>query len=191
MQNKYFDAQNDDEAIRLVIRRHWFTLFYASLITFLMYFFGLVSVVILPLMFPNINQGFSDNIYMLINSLLFLFGTANFFSSLAFYYLNVGIITNENIVQINQARFFSRQISELELDKIQDVSSSQKGFMQNMLNFGNIEVQTAGKAPNFSFTNVGRASEISRKIMEFAEDYKEKGKGLQKENSVKDGSMVK
>jgi len=191
MQNKYFDAQSEDEEIRLVIRRHWFTLFYASLITFLMYFFGLVSVIILPAMFPNINEGFSDNLYMLINSLLFLFGTANFFSSLAFYYLNVGIITNENIVQINQARFFSRQISELELDKIQDVSSSQKGFMQNMLNFGNIEVQTAGKAPNFSFTNVGRANEISRKIMELAEDYKLKNKVFQKENSVKDLGVVK
>lgn len=191
MRKKYFDAQSDDEVVLLLLRRHWFTLFNAGLITFLMYFFGLVSVMVLPMMFPSINKGFSDNLYVLVNSLLFLFGTTNFFSSVAFYYLNVGIITNENIVQINQARFFSRQISELELDKIQDVSSSQKGIMQNFLNFGNIEVQTAGKLPNFSFTNVGNASENARKIMEMAEQYRGRGHRLKKENSVKDVDMLK
>ena len=185
MQEKYFDAQSDSEQVILMIRRHWFTLFIPGLITFLMYFFGLLSVFILPDLFPNINKGFSDNLYMLINSLLFLFGTTNFFSAIAFYYLNVGLITNENIVQISQPSYFSRHISELELDKIQDVSSSQKGLAQNLLDYGNIEVQTAGTLPNFSFINVGKASQIARQIMELAEKYKEDCQKGKKENSVK------
>lgn len=185
---KYFELQKDDEEIIYVIRKHWFVLFKSFLGVMFIYLSGLTVIFILPLVDENVAHGFSYNIYVLAISLIFIFPSAYLFQVLVLYYLNVILVTNEHIVEILQERLFARIISELEFGKVQDVSSSEEGFFQSLLNFGTIEIQTAGENRNFIFHNVPNPSDYTQKIMQLEEDRKNRHR-LNMKSSVRKGRL--
>ncbi|MDD5693181.1 MAG: PH domain-containing protein [Patescibacteria group bacterium] len=171
MYKKYFEAQKEDEKVLYIIRRHWFTLFLPAAISSLMYLLAILGIFLLPHLDPSVVSGYSYNIYILSISLLFLFSTAYIYSAGVIYYLNVILITNENIVEIHQVRFFAREVSELGFEKIQDVASKENGVFQSLLDFGQIEIQTAGENRNFIFSNIPKPSEWVTKIMDLETGY--------------------
>lgn len=171
---KYFASQQADEDVVMTIRKHWFVLVPSCFMAGLIYLIGLFLVLIAPLMWPNLVDGIAYNFYVLIVSLIFLFNTAYLFSVWLIHYLNVGIVTTEHVVEICQESLFSRKISQLGLDKIQDVSAEQKGITQTMFNYGHVDIQTAGELPNFNFKDVPNPNDIAQKLMEIEEDYSNK-----------------
>lgn len=60
------------------------------------------------------------------------------------YYLDVWIITSERVIDIEQKTLFHREISEISLDRVQNVTIEVPGFMATVLKFGNMKIQTAG-----------------------------------------------
>lgn len=171
---KYFSSQQEDEDVVMIIRKHWFVLVPSFAMGIFVYLFGILLVTVFPLFIPSLVSGLAYNIYVLVVSLLFLFNTAYLFSVWLIHYLNVGIITTEHVVEICQESLFSRKISQLGLDKIQDVTASQKGITQTMFNYGDVDIQTAGELPNFNFTHIPTPNEIAQRIMEIEEDYSNK-----------------
>lgn len=167
--DKYFSSQQDDEQVIMVLRKHWFELIPSIVMSGFLYLLGFAGIFVLPFVLDI--KGPLYNIYVIILSLLFLYTTAYLFSAWLIYYLNVGIITTEHIVEIVQISLFSRKISELGLDRIQDVSASQHGVSATMFNYGDIDIQTAGELPNFLFHNVPSPNENAQKIMELEEEY--------------------
>ena len=81
------------------------------------------------------------------------------------YYLDIWIITTHRIVNVEQKGLFSRQVSELKFNQIQDVSTDVKGFFPTILNFGDITVQTAAEQSRFLFRSVGDPYKIKSEIM--------------------------
>jgi uncharacterized membrane protein YdbT with pleckstrin-like domain len=138
------------------------------------YLIAFAGVFVFPFVFPQLVNGFAYNVYVCALSLIFLFNTGYLYSAWLIHHLNVGLITTEHIVEICQTSLFSRKISELGLDRIQDVSASQKGMSETMFNYGDIDVQTAGELPNFLFTKVPSPNETAQKVMELEEEYAEK-----------------
>lgn len=171
MAEKYFDSQQPDEDIILVIRRHILALASVLATGALVYLIGIIAVLVLPSVAPILVSGFSYNVYVLFVSLLFLFNTIFLFNSWILHYLHVAILTSEHVVEINQAGLFSRKISEMTLEKVQDVSATQKGLLNTMFDIGQVEVETAGEAPNFVIEYVPSPNKISQKIMETEEIY--------------------
>ena len=57
-------------------------------------------------------------------------------------------------MNIDQKGLFSRVVSELELEKIQDVTTDVRGMIPTFLNFGDLFVQTAAEQVRFRFHNV-------------------------------------
>jgi hypothetical protein len=70
------------------------------------------------------------------------------------YYLNVWIITSQRIIYIVQKGFFSRDISEQRLNRIQEATSKLEGIIPTIFNFGDVFVQTAVENENFIFDKV-------------------------------------
>jgi uncharacterized membrane protein YdbT with pleckstrin-like domain len=121
---------------------------------------------------------------------VFLFSTAYIFAVLVLYYLNVILVTDKHFVEIKQERFFSRSISELELGRIQDVSSRESGFFQSLFNFGTVEVQTAGEDRNFIFSNIPRSSSYAQKIIQLGEEYRDSQSTMNKSGGQKQKSKL-
>ena len=67
------------------------------------------------------------------------------------YRTNELIVTSENLIQILQSSLFSTAVSQLSLEKVQDVTAIRSGFFASVFNFGTIQVETAGETANFSF----------------------------------------
>ena len=65
-------------------------------------------------------------------------------------------------------------MAQTEIIKIQDISAKQSGLFASILNFGTVDVQTAGELPNFLFVNVPNPGEVAKEIMEIKLKYTRK-----------------
>lgn len=153
--NFHFTGQKHGEMILLLLHRHWFDILKQMIVVFFMIIVLLSSLVFLPGYFPVITEA-PD-----YNRLLFFFESAFamliwivFFVIWIDYYLDVWIITDTRVVNIEQISLFSRQISELELENIQDITTEVKGMIPTFLNYGNVYIQTAAEKERFLFRNI-------------------------------------
>jgi hypothetical protein len=168
---KYFESQEDDENVIFVIRRH-------PLFLSVPFFFGglllLVELLISVFAGPYVRDMFSglgEAIFISIMCLFLLFTVLYIFLSWLTRYLNIIILTSEHLVEIEQPVIFSRKVSELDLDCVEDATASQKGFFATMFHYGDVLIQTASELPNFNFNGVEDPNGVQQKIMETKENY--------------------
>lgn len=166
---KYFESQEADESVIFVIRRHWIFLatpfFLGGLLLLLELGFALLGGSYVAENFPGITEA----IFICVICLALLFTSLYVFMSWLIRYLSIIILTTEHLVEIEQTAVFSRKVSELDLDCVEDASSNQKGFMATMFHFGDVLIQTAGELPNFHFTGIEDPNGVQQKIMEAKE----------------------
>ena len=161
-----FDGKKEGEEVVVFLHQHWFTI----VSKFVLIFIG----AILPFIVLGI---FGQAISSL--QLLPLFAAAwaayylilwyTLFYSLTMYTLDTWIVTNMRIIYSEQHGFFNRSISELSLDKIQDVSLMVDGPIATFLDFGNIKVQTAGSERLFNFELIPKPQNVKDTIMHLME----------------------
>lgn len=168
---KYFESQQDDEEIILLVRKHIIHLFPVFFLCFIFYVLVFSGIFLLPSFMPSVVEGLAYNIYVLSLSLIFIFTTTFLFNAWVLHYLTVTLLTTEHFVDIQQTSLFSRKISQLSLDKIQDASALQAGLTHTLLNLGTVEIQTAGEADNFTISFVPDPNAIAQKVMEVEEEY--------------------
>lgn len=167
MANLTFPGQDKDENVIARIRRHWSVIFFHFFL-FAIYF--CVPIIVLFLLsnylllgireftyFPLIFLGLI--IYYLIFWLLFFKGWID-------YYLDVWIITNKRLIDVEQKGLFHHIVSELRLDKIQDVTVEVKGFLPSILHYGTINVQTAAAVQKFFLEDIGDPEKIKDLILD-------------------------
>lgn len=87
------------------------------------------------------------------------------FHSLTTWSLTVVIITDKRIIDNEQHGLFNREISELLMPMIQDVSTHTHGIVETMLKFGDIVVQTAASERQFVFKQIPNPEEVKNIIM--------------------------
>lgn len=143
-----------NESIVLQVRRHWFSLFLRLLPLVLcavipIFLFGFVQTLLFKGGgFGNENAGeLSFSVFLLFSWILFVWIGA--FVVWTDYFLDVLVVTNKRIINTEQKALFSREISSLRLDKIQDVTIDISGILATFLLFGNIRIQTAGEQEEF------------------------------------------
>lgn len=110
------------------------------------------------------------SLLVLAASVYYLFIWLLFFGHFLDYYLDLWIVTNDRVVNIEQHGLFARTIAELDLWKIQDVTSEVKGFFPTFLNFGNVHIQTAAEQKRFIFEEVPNPHEIRKRIIDLIEE---------------------
>jgi len=151
------------EHIIAYLRKHWFR-FLIELIPHIV-----LSVVPLGLLFftnafiPG-TPGFRAAIFFV--SLYYFLIWMHGFAKFTLYYLNMLVLTNHRIINAEQRHFFSRQVSTLELEHIQDIAIEVHGFIETFIGYGTIRVQTAGDRPNFAIEDAANPEESKQKIYE-------------------------
>jgi hypothetical protein len=165
----YFPGQQDNETICLVLREHWIVLFmkvfvWSVFVIMLMalhyfdtyYFPGWLGPELLP-------------IIEMLKICFLMFLVLGLFIIFVLYYLNVYIITDERIVNIEQAGLLHHTVSELHLDQIQDVTAEIHGLPENIFDYGDVYIQTAGETERFLFHNVPGPSKVTKTILDLYE----------------------
>lgn len=110
------------------------------------------------------------------------FNIANIFTSIAIlltfiiltiatiiYRENRVIVTDRNITQVLQYGLFSRKVSQLNIENIEDVTAVQQGILATMFNFGTLKIETAGEQVNFHFSYCPRADYYAKVILDARE----------------------
>jgi hypothetical protein len=127
-----FDGQRDDEELLFVFRRHIIAMrkgFYLLLIPF--------AVSSVP---PLIWQ---SNLELFMLPLAGLgIGLLLFMYHFIMWYFTLYIVTDQRIRQITQKGFFGKDVVELRLSKIQNISYNIPGFTGEVFKFGTIIIQT-------------------------------------------------
>jgi len=166
---KLFPSQLDDEKIYLVVREHWFYLFLKILVWVFfaaaLIFFNRLGQQNLPGLF----EGTWGDITSLFIQIYTMFLTLSLFLIFIFWYLNIQIITNLRVVDVDQVGLFSHVISELHIDKIEDVTSEVDGVFGTIFNYGHVFVQTAAEIGQFEFTHVPFPHDIQKIVLDLYE----------------------
>jgi hypothetical protein len=159
-----------DEHVLLEVRKHWIvfaghaiSLLVAGLLPFILF-------VALEMFVPVVLNAFKlpgnpSALFLFFYALWLLFLWISFFTAWTTYYLDVWFVTEKRIIAVDQKALFDREISNLRFDKIQDVTINVDGFMQTLMHFGDVKVQTAGiEQDDFLMQTVRNPDEVRRVI---------------------------
>ncbi len=168
-----FETRDKEEKVILILRRHpitnlrWVIIaVLMSLAPFLLRYFPIMDF--LPSNFRFIS---------LVGWYMLVFAYA--FESFLSWFFAVNIVTDERIIDIDFYNLIYKEVSDTNLDKIQDVTYKVGGVLGTLLNYGNVLIQTAGEVPRFEFNLVPRpekVAEILQKLREEEEQEKIEGR---------------
>lgn len=165
------------ETVILRLRHHWFS-FASQALVFTLY--AAIPFVLwwvqrrfLPELFLD-PTSFASLAAALAMSAYLLFVLQAFFTAWVDYALDVWVVTDQRIMNIAQNSLFHRTVSELSLDRVQDVTSEVKGVWATFFGFGSIIVETAGEQEHFEFTTLPRPELIAKRVVELARVYEQK-----------------
>lgn len=159
-----------DEKVIHVLRRHPITLFGWAL--------GVLFILVGPFLVwwligytrPDLLEAEATRALIIMGgSAFFLFAWLFLFQNFMDYYLDIWIVTTKRVLNIEQTGLFARTVSELRLYRIQDVTSTVNGFLHTILDYGDMEIQTAGEKVRFVFEQIPHPTLISKSVLEYAE----------------------
>ena len=166
----HFPGQHKDEEVKIVFRRSIFFLIMPYILNLVLLIILLVSAAILPNNITILQDPFIGAIFNFIITLIILFILFTAFLTWTHYYLDAYIVTNQRVLTIDQIDFFHRKVSEADIGNVQDIEVVVKGFFSNILNFGDIRIQTAGAdQKTLFFDNVPYPYKAKDIILKFAE----------------------
>ena len=164
------DYVDDDEVLLGTIHKHSFGI----IIVYLQALLGLVLALglaffLLPRVLPNNDSAYS--IALGFSAIAFFFAFIVVVASTIIYRQSSIVITDKNITQILQNGFFGRKVSQLTMANVEDVGAVQHGVFATMLDFGSLEVETAGAHENFIFGYCPRPGYYAKIILEAREKF--------------------
>jgi membrane protein YdbS with pleckstrin-like domain len=176
----HFPGQREDEEVKFILRRHKITLLPILVLSCLLALLPLAGYSLLAL------SGLSFFTYKPFSELYFLLITIYYgflwiiiFIEWLDYYLDVWIITDQRILDIEQKNLFHRVSSELDLKRIQDISSKVEGPIQTFFQYGDIQIQTASENNIINPKQIPHPVTVRREIMELCKAAQEEaGWGL-------------
>lgn len=151
-----FEGQRDGEELLFVFRRH--------IIAMRKGFYSLLIPMILGALPFLIWQDNFQLFWFFVGG--FVFGLVLFSYHFIIWFYTYYIVTDQRIRQITQRGFFGKDVVELRLAKIQNISYNVPGFFGEMFHFGTIVIQTF--VGDLVIRNVEHPDEIYNKLQDAA-----------------------
>ncbi|MBN1779118.1 MAG: PH domain-containing protein [Candidatus Buchananbacteria bacterium] len=156
---------NEDEEVINIIRRSKFLLTIQLLSPILL------VVVDFFLFYPLLRFGQIGTIIFLIILLLAIFWLV---SVLVKWQATVFIITNQRLIDIDHKKLFNQIISEIPLDKIDEVVCQTGGLNQVLSRTGNLFITVTNGKSKYLIDNINRPYKIQQLINQLKNDQTEK-----------------
>ncbi|HNP89393.1 MAG: hypothetical protein BWY24_00295 [Microgenomates group bacterium ADurb.Bin219] len=155
-----FENQKNDETVLLLLRQHW-GVNTAWILAGILFFF-------LPWLFKYFPGYYllPEKYQLAVFIGWYLLLAAFVFEKFLSWFFNVGIVTDRRVVDVDFFGLLYKEISDAELDKIEDVTLKQVGAIRTVFDFGDINIQTAGEKANIEFNDVPHP----RRVVKLLED---------------------
>ena len=163
--------QKSYERIVYVLRRHPIT-FFPNILLFVFLLIIPTALVLLVInLFPDvIGTEVGTAIVTLIASAFYLMILVVFYTQFTEFYLDMWFVTNDRIIDVEQLGLFARTISEVDLFRIQDVTTDVHGVFPTIFKYGVVSVKTASNNRNIVFYNVYKPNVIREHLIQLAHE---------------------
>lgn len=170
--NVFFDAQDENEKILLLLRKH--------IITNVPWVVAVIIGLAMPILFTYIPAFLllpdRFQIVTIIIWYLLVFGYA--LEAFLGWYYHVFIITDERIIDYDFYSLLYKRVSKAKIDRIEDVTYEMGGILQNIFHFGYVFIQTAGQEREFQFESIPNPGLVAKLLNELMlEEEREKIEG--------------
>jgi len=165
LSKKEFPTQKPDEAVVLILHKHWFILAWP--------FFKGALFIVVAIFLPLIGK---------IGYYIFNFASLTFVylawivvwaSYILYEYLNWHhdkfIITDKRVVNIDQKSLFNRRVSEIEMDKVQNIAHEITGVSASTFNFGTVIISSAG-GDNIELKDIAQPADVQAVIVKLVKE---------------------
>jgi membrane protein YdbS with pleckstrin-like domain len=163
-----FEGEYPYERVVALLFRHWFVLFIKVLAYVLLF---LIPPAIYLFGGSFLSEYSLGSLFALLITVYYMAWWYGIFYAIAMYLLDTWIITNHRVIDSEQHGFFNRTVAELTLSKIQDVGTRVEGPLATWLKFGNLDIQTAGTNPKFSFKQTPDPVKVKDLLMRARNEY--------------------
>ncbi|KUK83266.1 MAG: Uncharacterized protein XD98_0387 [Microgenomates bacterium 39_6] len=159
----FADKDKDEEAL-VVLRRHPVTN-----LPWLIFSLLMVLAVL-----PAIHFGWLSNVSTGLQTTLIyawlVLALLVSWSGLLTWYFNVSVISSKRVIDIDFHDLIYREVSDANLDKIEDVTHNMGGLFGIIFNFGDVYIQTAGAKPTIEFLKVPHPAEVASTLRKLREE---------------------
>ena len=155
-----FAGADSQEKIILVLRKHPITNVGWTILSAIMLLAPLVFLL------TPISAAIATN-YLIVGVMFwYLITTAFIFEEFLSWYFNVNIVTDERIFDVDFYNLVYREITDANLDQIQDVTVRVGSALRTVLNYGDVIVQTAAEIPQIEFHGVPQPDRVAKVLRE-------------------------
>jgi len=164
-----------NEKVQLFLRRHWMAPLEIIVYTFFLYAVPAAGIwYFQEVFFTWLAKPYFGHLIILAACAYALLVWLFAFLEFTDYYLDIWIVTNERIINIEQKGLFTRVASELHLSSIEDATSEVKGMIHTFLDYGNVQIQTAGEKTRFTFKNVPHPELVKQSVIQLINECRTK-----------------
>jgi len=155
----YVNLDSQEKTI-LLLRKHPITnlpwILTAFVMAFVPFFFTLIPFY----------EVFPEGYKVITTASWYLFVTAFVIEKFLSWFFNVDLITDERIMDIDFVSLMYREITEANLDEIQEVTVKPATGIYSFFHFGTVYIQTAAERPRLEFINVPKAEKVAKILRE-------------------------
>jgi hypothetical protein len=133
---------NPTEDIVLIVRQDIAVLIIRLIATIIIFLFLLLVKFLAQYIVPQ-NMEFVLKIVdfaVSLGALGLLFAFIRYFHN---FYLSIQLVTTDRVIDIDQVGIFKREVNELAISNIQDVTYKQNGLLQSLLGYGEVIIKTS------------------------------------------------
>lgn len=156
----HFETREDEEKIVLFLRKHF--------ITNIPWIFTGIIMLLTPAVVSSLTilDQVPPNFRFIFYMIWYLITMAYILESFITWFFNVYIITDERIVDIDFYNLIYKEVSDANLDKIEDVSYKMGGVIRTLFNYGDVLIQTAAEVTNFDFMAVPYPDKVAKVLQD-------------------------
>jgi len=154
----------EGEYMVAIFRKHWWKIFTWGVSTFILAIMPPVFLVLFIAFIPSVYLidwvsiiGLSYSIWLAVLWVLF-------FVEWTDYYLDIWAVTNHRVIDIDHEGLFSREVSTVRLEDIEDITTEAFGILATFLKFGSVNIQTAGSKSEFYLDDANNPELIRKTI---------------------------
>lgn len=166
-----FIRQKSYEHVVYILRRHPFTFIPTLLLFLVLWIIPIVLFLIARHMYPD--SVIDSQIYPLIvlgGSLYYLSTYLFFYAQFIDYYLDIWIVTNDRIVDVEQHGLFHKITTELDLYRIQDITTQTRGVWGTFFKYGDVTITTASTTSSIVFRQVPHPDKVREDLIQLADE---------------------
>lgn len=155
-----FETQEEKEKIILLLRKHWVTQIKWMLTVVFMVFIP-ISLIWIPIL-----DFMPQNFRFMALMIWYLLILALIYEKFITWFFHVFIITDERVIDVDFYNLLYKEVSDTKIDNVEDVTYRQGGVLRSMLNYGDIEIQTAGEKQEFKIENAPEPQRVVKILNE-------------------------